>query len=80
MSIEHLGTTKKKKRGGGGGLAMRKGVTKSVEVVLTREHEILAIMREGGGGAKSFGPASFRLSHFVAPLPVITDQSLTTSN
>ena len=28
---------------------------------------------QGGGGRKSFGPA---ISHFVAPLPVINDQSL----
>ena len=28
---------------------------------------------EGGEGAKSFGPA---ISHFVAPLPIINDQSL----
>ena len=74
------------KRGGGG--------TTSFEVVLTWELEVLAIVMGGTksfhpwgrkkfysvlrGGAKGFGPTQF--SHFVAPLPVINDQSLSDSD
>ena len=68
--------------GGGGGCTTR------FEVVLIRELEVLAILIGGGGGGKKFPSfkrgrnkfhprwAIFPFSHFVAPLPVINDQSL----
>ena len=49
--------------GGGKVLAMLKGGTTSFEVVLTQEHEPLAILK--GGGRK---PSDLRFSHLVAPL------------
>ena len=83
-----------RKRGVGGGgkvSAMLKGGggrgTKSFEVVLTRELEVLAIVMEAqiasiqfypvgrGGGTKCLGPAIFPFST-PPPLPVINDQSL----
>ena len=54
--------------GGGKVLAMLKGGTTSFEAVLTQEHEPLPILKRGGGGAKTFGPAIFP-SRSPAPLP-----------